>query len=150
MSESKRAMMPGPNGTDVSCRRYGVGNLDTGDYCPEYGARVLAPAVFDDTSNRWLLPLDDGRDIELTRRAKAWANRDYTGRGPLAAASTAYREAVAAREAMRESDMPVPTSVPGAAGSNVSMYQLDRETFDTHVPAPVWSDYARNAMAAAS
>lgn len=133
-----------PDGETVTAWRRSAWQIRAGDYLPDYGAGALAASVYDEDSRRHLVALDDGRDVELTRRAKVWLVRDYQGASWLSAAGAAYREAVAAREAMRESgEILAPTSVPGAAGAAVAMCQLEREAFDEHVPAPVWSEYVR-------
>lgn len=131
-----------PDGTTVTAWRRSARQIRAGDYLPEYGASALG-CVTDEESGRHHVALDDGRDVELTRRAKVWLYRDYRGASWLSEASAAYRQDLAAREALRESDVMAPTSVPGIAGAAVSMSQLEPEDFDAHVTAPVWADYVR-------
>jgi hypothetical protein len=52
-----------------------------------------------------------------------------------------YRDAADAREALRESATPAPSSVPGAGHSGLAMYQLEREEFDAHVPPVLFKDW---------
>jgi hypothetical protein len=114
-----------------------------GDYLPDYGASALAASVWDETSRRHIVALDDGRDVDLTRRGRVWIVRDYRGKSWLSAASAAYRAECVARDMLRESGQLAPSSVPGMAGAPVTMAQLEPAEFDTHVPAPVWRDYVR-------
>ena len=52
-----------------------------------------------------------------------------------------YRAARDARDALRESNMPAPTSVPGVAHSGVAMHQLEDDDFATHVPAVTFREW---------
>lgn len=143
-ASDKRQSFELPDGSSAQAWRRSARQIRAGDYLPEHGASALAASVYDDTSRRHLVALDDGRDLELTRRAKVWLVRDYRGASWLSAASAAYRQDVAAREAMRESGaILAPSSVPGVAGAAVAMNQLEADVFDEHVPAPQWREYVR-------
>lgn len=52
-----------------------------------------------------------------------------------------YRDARDAREALRESDTPVPTTVPGAAGAGVAYYQLEAADFDRYAPKVLFKQW---------
>lgn len=52
-----------------------------------------------------------------------------------------YRAARDARDAMRESGVQAPTSVAGAAGSQVAYFQIEREEFDRLFPAPTFRSF---------
>lgn len=142
-TDANRQLFDMPDGSTAQAWRRSAWQIRAGDYLPEHGASALAASVYDETSRRHIVALDDGRDIELTRRAKVWLIRDYRGASWLSAASAAYRADMAARDALRESGALAPSSVPGIAGAPVTMAQLERETFEEHVPAPVWRDYVR-------
>ena len=53
----------------------------------------------------------------------------------------AYRYARDASEALRESGLPAPSSVPGVAGSQAAYYQLSEDEFDQHVPALTFREW---------
>ena len=141
--EARRRDVTMPDGETVTAWRRSAWQILEGDFLPDHGASALAPSVYDETTRRHLVALDDGRDVELTRRAKVWLVRDYRGRSWLSSAAAAYREDVAARDALRESDALAPTTVAGISGTAAAMYQLDAETFEEHVPRPRWADYVR-------
>ena len=144
---SASQMMPGPDGTDVRAYRRSRLQVTTGDYLPDYGAHIVCPSVTDpDTGSVWVT-LDDGRDVELRTR-KVWTYRRYTAPDWMRDALEAYKGARDAREAMRESGAPAPSSVPGIAGSQVAWCQLERADFDAAYPAPRLADYIRDAAAA--
>lgn len=52
-----------------------------------------------------------------------------------------YRHAVFAWEALRGSGTLAPSTVPGTAGSEVAMYQLEDADFAEYVPRPQFKDY---------
>lgn len=54
-----------------------------------------------------------------------------------------YRDARDAREALRESATPAPSTVPGISGSGVVMAQLEPGDFAVHVPPVLFKDWLR-------
>lgn len=138
-------MMTGPNGEKVRCFRRAARNVQTGDYFPEYGARVVAAPLTDPETGRHWVTLEDGQDVEFTPRGKVWLFREYAAPEWMADALADYRAARDARDAMRESSAPVPTSVAGANGSNVSCSQLEDDDFNRAFPAPRLADFIRAA-----
>lgn len=141
-------MMPGPDGHDVKCHRRAARNTRAGDWLPEHGARAVGDPLTDPETARIWLTLDTGADVEFTPRGKVWLYREYDAPAWMADAVTAYRAARDAREALRESGAPVPTSVAGSAGSGVACYQLERADFDRAYPAPRLADFIREAARA--
>lgn len=141
-------MMPGPDGRPVKCYRRSARQVTTGDYLPEHGAHVVAPAVEDPDDGAQWVTLDDGRDIRLTTR-KVWLHRTYDAPAWMSEALTAYRSARDARDAMRESSQPIPAgAVAGAAGSSAAWCQLEADDFARAYPAPRLADFIREAAAA--
>lgn len=142
-----QAEMTGPDGTPVTCYKRSARQVTAGDWLPDYGAHtVCAPVTDPDDGSLWLT-LEDGRDVSLRAR-KVWLYRRYTAPEWMAGALEAYRSARDAREAMRESGAPAPTSVPGLAGSSAAWCQLEREEFERVYPAPRLADFIRDAAAA--
>lgn len=140
-------MMTGPNGAEVKCYRRGVRQVTPGDYLPDYGAHVVAPAVEDPDDGAVWVTLDDGRDIRLTTR-KVWLFRRYSAPEWMSEALDNYRAARDAREALRESGQVAPVgAVAGAAGSAIGWNQLEPSDFAAAYPAPRLADFIRDAAA---
>lgn len=78
--------------------------------------------------------------IERRRPACSPRHRRWCSRAHSALVSE-YRDQRDAREALRESGALAPTSTPGAAGSAVAFYQLEREEFDRLVPAVTFKEW---------
>lgn len=64
-----------------------------------------------------------------------------TATGPNREMIEAYRDVVHAREALRESDTPAPSSIAGIAHSGVVCSQLEREDFDRAFPLVSFRDW---------
>jgi hypothetical protein len=143
-----QAIMPGPDGVDVTCYKRSRRQVTTGDYLHDYGAHAVSDAVDDpDDGSSWVT-LDDGRDIRLTVR-KVWLFRRYAAPAWMTEALETYRAARDAREALRESSEPVPPGlVAGAANSGVAWCQLETADFNAAYPAPRLADFIRDAAAA--
>lgn len=144
---SAPAMMPGPDGLEVRAYRRGVRQLAAGDYLPEHGSHVVGPGIQDPDTGRFWVTLDTGDDVEIRTR-KVWVYRRYAAPEWMRDALAAYRSARDARDAVRESGAPAPSSVPGIAGSLASWSQLEPEDFARAYPAPRLADFIRDAAAA--
>lgn len=85
------------------------------------------------------LELEASTPVEYTRprHAPAWVQ----------AAAADYRSARDAWEQARESGMVAPTSVPGIAGSAVSMSQLEDSDYAAACPRPEFRDFLRDHAA---
>lgn len=117
-----------------------------GDIIAGRGTVLGAPVTDPDTGNLWVTVAgaDGTTDIELApsdvvdvarvRRAPAW----------IQAAAADYRAARDTWEAARESGMPAPSSVPGVAGSNASMMQLEPGDYAAAYPRPRYADFVRD------
>lgn len=139
-------MMMSPAGDMVRCFRRRVANVQSGDWFPEHGAHVVGgPVVDPDDGSQWVA-LDDGTEVRFTARAKVWLWRRYTAPEWMTDAVDAYRAARDARDAVRESSAPAPTSVAGASG--VAWCQLEADDFTAAYPAPRLADFIRDAAAA--
>ena len=139
-------MMTGPHGTPVRAFRRGIRQIGAGDWLPDYGATAVGAACQDPDTGRFWLTLDTGQDVEIRTR-KLWVHRQYEAPVWMRDALEAYRSARDAREAMRESGAPAPTSVAGAAGSQAAWCQLEAEDFAAAYPAPRLADFIREAAA---
>jgi hypothetical protein len=126
------------------------------------GARVICPPVLDpDTGAVWLTvraPAPHGTtgqgdtgqgDTGRTEDRAMPAGEPVPGvtRSPrtapawVQAAAADYRDARDAHAAWRESGAPVPSSVPGTAGSGAAAYQLEDADVATYAPPPRFRDY---------
>jgi hypothetical protein len=141
-----QAIMPGPDGPVTAYKRSSR-QVTAGDWLPDYGAHAVTDAAEDPDDGAQWVTLEDGRDIRLTTR-KVWLYRRYTLASWQRDAVAAYRDARDAREAMRESSAPAPTSVPGIAGSSAAWCQLEPSAFAAAYPAPRLADFLRDAAAA--
>lgn len=140
--------MTGPDGIEVRCFYRRAANLASGDYLPDYSGHVIGGPVTDPETGEHWVTLDTGADVSFTPRRKVWIFRRYEAPEWMREAVENYRAARDAREAMRESSAPAPTSVAGAAGSLVAWCQLERSDFDAAYPAPRLADFVREAAAA--
>jgi hypothetical protein len=143
-------MMPGASGQLVKCYRRRAANVQSGDWLPEHGAHVVGPAVEDPDDGYWWVTLDSGQDVRFTPRGKVWLHRTYAAPEWMAQALDAYRHARFAWEALRESGAVVPASLAGAgaAGTQVSAYQLEERDFRAAYPPPRLAEFIREAAAA--
>lgn len=141
---ARQDMMPGPHGTPVSCYSRTARQVTAGDWLPDYGAHALTDAVTDPDDGAVWFTLDDGRDIQHTRR-KVWLHRRYELAGWQRDAVSAYRDARDARNALRESGQSITAGVAGTAGANVGAYQLSDAEFAEAYPAPRLADFLRDA-----
>lgn len=140
--------MTGPDRRPVKCYRRSVRQVTTGDYLPDHGAHVVAPAVLDPDDGAWWITLDTGQDIRITTK-RVWLFRRYAAPEWMTDALTSYRAARDARDATRESFQPIPAgAVAGAAGSLASWCQLEPADFAAAYPAPRLADFIREAAAA--
>lgn len=98
---------------------------------PETGATWVVVRSADGALVDVELPAGEPVDVVRKRVAPAWVQ----------AAAADYRGARDAWEAARESGRPAPSSVPGAAGANVSMMQLEDADYRAHVPAPRFAEF---------
>ena len=143
--------MPGADGAPVKVYRRAARNAIAGDWLPDYGAHVVAVYAGPDPDTGrevvWLT-LSDGSDVELTRRAKVWIHRTYAAPEWVAAATSEYRDARHAWEALRESSAPIPAgAVAGAAGSSVSYCQLEEADYRAAFPVPRLAAFLRDHAA---
>jgi hypothetical protein len=131
--------------------------LHPGDRLTDDDAVVLAPPVTDpETGTVWVTvtttdptgvtrqddrQLPAGTPVDVTRAprtAPAWVQ----------AAAAEYRDARDAWEGLRESTTVLaPSTVPGCAGADVTMAQLETADYATHVPRPRFADYLRDHAA---
>jgi hypothetical protein len=128
------------------------GGLKDGDYLPDHDGTVKGSPLTDPERGTVWVILSSGpdgtRDVELApaepvavvrvREAPAWVQQ----------AAADYRDARDAWERGRESDRALaPTTVPGIAGSGVTMSQLGPDEYARHVPRPRYTDYLRDHAA---
>jgi hypothetical protein len=143
-----QAIMPGADGADVTAYKRTARQIRAGDYLPDYGGHALTDAVTDPDDGAVWITLDDGRDIRVTVR-KVWMHRRYALADWQRDAVQAFRDAVHARNALRESGTIVAAgAVAGTAGADVACYQLSDEEFRMAYPAPRLAEFLRDAAAA--
>jgi hypothetical protein len=130
-----------PDGTTLP------GGIRAGDYLPAYDAHAAGAGMVDPETGAVLVPLSTGRDVELPALEPVEIRRDRHAPAWVQEAAADYRHARDAWESARESGRPVPSTVPGAAGSAAAMCQLEPADYAAHVPAPRFADFLRDHAA---
>lgn len=123
--------------------------LRDGDILTGSGRVTGAPVIDPDTRSLWVqVTREDGTvaDLDIMPATPVHYARPRPA-GWMSAAGAAYRDAVDAWQAGRESGRPAPTSVPGVAGSDASCMQLTDEEYAAAFPKPDWRAFVREYVA---